>query len=61
MKKSTKIILVLAILAALFALWRSGAFRIVNLIASFDSPDGKYVLVFKQLGEPVVLCDNTDP
>ena len=49
-----------AILAALFALWRSGAFRIVNLIASFDSPDGKYVLVFKQLGEPEWPFGQTD-
>ena len=60
MKKTTKIILVLAILAALFALWRSGAFRIANVIASFDSPDEKYVLVFKQLGEPEWPFGQTD-
>lgn len=62
MKKRTKRIVGVCIMtacivilsAALFMLWWDGAFNKINVrdVASFESPDGNYVLVFQQLGHP---------
>lgn len=62
MKRSTKIIksvcvgllAALIILSTLFILDWNGAFNKLRAkdVASFESPDGKYTLIFQQLGHP---------
>lgn len=53
---------ILVISAVLLALLRSGAFnkKTVKDIASFGSPDGGFVLIFQQLGEPEWPFGKTD-